>query len=429
MEIISNILLSFLFISGVLSGVLSDDNELRLREELFSSYNKNNRPVLDFTDNVKLYYGIEIKNLEVFDMKAENIKFNLWITQKWNDQYLRWNKTEYNFNHINIYSRQIWVPDLELYNAGSKPKVYDTHGGLKLYSNGDILWSRPTTYSFSCPLDFLKFPFDSQECTLLFGSWKYNANFLDIIPFNDELNTNNTNNNNNNTKHNFLNISVNPNFSHNEWNIVDRYVKHENIEYLCCPGELWPNSFFTIELKRNYTKYMIVIAMTLLITIASLSLLLFPIKYYSRTFVLVFLPLSIIWLQIYISGKMPVIEYYTIMDKILLTCFLITIINALESAILYGFLYEKYEYNWLIKLNNYLGKNTNRNKNIEKETDKLYNYKFDGNISSNIDYIEEKTKYNKDLYKSLYNIVLLIDNTYKFMVSVSFVVVIGVLLS
>jgi len=248
---------------------------------------------------------------------------------------------------------------------------------------------------------------------MLFGSWKYNANFLDIIPFNDKLN--NTNNIN---KHKFLNISVDPNFSHNEWNIVDRYVKHENIEYLCCPGELWPNSFFTIELKRNYTKYMIVIAMTLLITIASLSLLLFPIKYYSRTFVLVFLPLSIIWLQIYISGKMPVIEYYTIMDKILLTCFLITIINALESAILYGFLYEKYEYNWLIKLNNYLGKN------IEKETDKLYNYKID----SNIDYIEEKTKYNKDLYKSLYNIVLLIDNTYKFMVSVSFVVVIAVLL-
>ena len=124
---------------------------------------------------------------------------------------------------------------------------------------------------------------------------------------------------------------------------------------------------------------------------------------------------------------MPVIEYYTIMDKILLTCFLITIINALESAILYGFLYEKYEYNWLIKLNNYLGKN--KNINTETETDKLYNYKFDGNISSNIDYIEEKTKYNKDLYKSLYNIVLLIDNTYKSTVCISFVVVIGVLLS
>ena len=122
---------------------------------------------------------------------------------------------------------------------------------------------------------------------------------------------------------------------------------------------------------------------------------------------------------------MPVIEYYTIMDKILLTCFLITIINALESAILYGFLYEKYEYNWLIKLNNYLGKNINTNKNIETETDKLYNYKLD----SNIDYIEEKTKYNKDLYKSIYNIVLLIDNTYKSTVCISFVVVIGVLLS
>ena len=110
-------MLSMLLISNFLIPVVfTDDNELRLREELFSNYNKNNRPVLDFHDNVKLYYGIEIKNLEVFDMKAENIKFNLWMTQKWNDQYLSWNKTEYNFDNweevesmINEQSPGVWL--------------------------------------------------------------------------------------------------------------------------------------------------------------------------------------------------------------------------------------------------------------------------------------------------------------------------------
>ena len=58
---------------------------------------------------------------------------------------------------MNIYSDQIWLPDLELYNAASHPIIYDSSGGMKLYYNGDILWIRPTRYSFSC-----KFSFDIQ---------------------------------------------------------------------------------------------------------------------------------------------------------------------------------------------------------------------------------------------------------------------------
>ena len=367
-----------------------------LRKTLFESYSKTERPVKNFTDNVKLKYGIEIKSLEYFDQKGENIKFNLWLTQMWKDDYLKWNKNDYNYNYLNIYSDNIWVPDLELYNAASTPKIYDTNGGLKLFNDGTILWIRPTTYSFSCKLDLIMFPFDEQRCTMTFGSWKYSANFLDLRPFDNHPK--------------FKNISVDPKFSHNEWNIIDSYVVHEDIEYLCCPDELWPNSFYTIVLKRNYTKYLVVIAMTLLITIASLVILTFSMKKYTRTFVLVFLPLSIIWLQVYISSKIPVIEYYTLMEKILVTCFIITILNAMESGFIYIIINEKFEC-----LTNFYNKIINT---------KIKNYKI-----NNVKIIHNSKNNNVDIYKNLNTHLLWLDNCYRVLIISCFIIIISIFMT
>ena len=184
------------FLLFLLPYLVNSDNKLsepELRYKLFSNYSKIDRPVLNFSSNVKLKYGIEDKSLEYFDQKAENIKFNIWLTQVWNDEYLKWDQNEFSSEYININADEIWLPDLELYNSASEPNVYDAHGGLRLYSNGDIVWVRPTTYSFSCQLNLKRFPFDKQKCTMTFGSWKYNSNYLDVRPFNDS--------------HKFMNIS------------------------------------------------------------------------------------------------------------------------------------------------------------------------------------------------------------------------------
>ena len=121
---------------------------------------------------------------------------------------------------------------------------------------------------------------------MTFGSWKYAKNTLDLRPFNEF--------------EDFKNISVNEDFSHNEWNIIDVNVTHTDVEYLCCPGDYYPNSVFTITLERNPTKYTVVIIMTVFITIGDFIVLLLPSDNYRRTFILVFVPLTLIWLQIYI---------------------------------------------------------------------------------------------------------------------------------
>jgi nicotinic acetylcholine receptor, invertebrate len=378
-----------------------NSNELSLRNKIFKDYSVRNRPVIDLNKNINLKYGLEIKSLEYFNQRAENIEFNLWITQLWNDEYLKWNKTEFNFDYINIHSDDIWIPDLELYNAASQPVVYDSLGGLKLFNNGDLLWVRPTTYSFSCMLDLHNFPFDKQKCTMLFGSWKYSARFLDLKPFT--------------SSDNYLNISVDKDFSHNEWNIISTDVEHKNIEYLCCPGEFYPNSFYSIVLKRNYIKYLVVIIMTILITLSSNILLLFPFTNYRRTFVLIFLPLTIIWLQIYISDKIPVIEYYTLMEKILVTCFLITILNAFESSILYCISNENYSFI------NIIYKKSNR-KNIIKNSNII--------INNSDNYLIKDTEDNNiNNYDNILKHLTYIDNLYKFSLISGYIITLSYLLN
>ena len=78
--------------------------------------------------------------------------------------------------------------------------------------------------------------------------------------------------------------------------------------------------------------------MAIFITISSLSVSLINVTIYTRAYVLVFIPLTLIWLQIHTSSKIPVIQYPTILEKIILTCFLTTMVSLFESAIIYCFL-------------------------------------------------------------------------------------------
>ena len=131
-------------------------------------------------------------------------------------------------------------------------------------------------------------------------------------------------------------MSIDPSFSHNEWEIDTIKVNHEDIQYLCCPNDLWPNSEFTITLRRNPHKYVILIIMSIFITLSSLTINLLDVSNYRRTYVLVFIPLTLIWLQMHISSAIPVIEYATKLENIIQVCFYVTIISAFESGVLYN---------------------------------------------------------------------------------------------
>ena len=381
-------------------------NEQQIRKNIFTNYNNNNRPILNSSHNVVLKYGLEINNLVFFNQKAENIELTMKNTLSWKDQYLTWDLKDNSSTpkYITTTADMVWQPDLELYNAATKPKIFDKNPLIKIYYDGTIEYIRHISYSFSCKLDLRDFPFDTQTCTMLFGSWKYPKKILDIVLFNSQDNPENPDY--------FDNFTVSKDFSHNEWIIETISVTHKDYEYKCCPGDLWPNSEFSITLKRNPHKYTILVIMSIFIAVSSLFINFINILIYYRTFILVFIPLTLIWLQIHTSSKIPVVEYPTKLEKIIISCFLTTMCSLFESGILYSLLtnYYKLFLNYF-KLD---GKNSIKTG---------YHY---CQYSITKDY---EIKNNNMNYNKFKKIIYMIDNIYRIGLTITFAIVISIIIS
>ena len=332
----------FLFGALISNCVAVNNTETRLRDYIFTNYNSQNRPVLNYSDSVTSSFGVELMSLEEFDQVGEKVKFNFHMKFTWYDEFLRWNLSEYNFKYLNINPEFLWRPDLELYNSANKPEKINGEGILKVFHTGQVYWVIPVLYDYSCPLSLGSFPFDTQKCIMTFGSWKLSQNYLNIstheLPVPKAILNSYTHEeirNNISSKLLFPPVAYDK-FQHNEWTIKQMIHLNENLEYLCCPGELWTISEIDIVMERKYHKYMVVIIMTFFLTCSSLTVSLFTLEKYIRTYLLVFIPLSIIWLQLYISSKIPVIEYATTMENFIQLSFYVCMVSAIYSGIIYN---------------------------------------------------------------------------------------------
>ena len=372
---------------GIINDLESNnDLESGLRKYLFKNYSNEYRPVIDYKDNVKVNFTLNINSLELFDQISEKVKFNMEMNYVWYDEYLKWNKSLFDIEYINIGTEPIWKPDLELYNSASYPELWSLQSSTKIYHTGKVRWVLPILYSFSCPLQLDMFPFDTQNCQMDFGSWKMNKDFLDIR-INQEVGN----------KQILVNGLVNyKNFKHNEWSITNIQYDTIDTEYLCCPGELWTITNINIFMTRKYHKYLIVMVMTAFLTISALVVNSLSAENYKRTYLLVFIPLSIIWLQLYIASKIPIIEYSTLMERFIMSSFITCILCALESGIVYCILNNHFKF-----LGNILKKNNLDKKNYDKK---------------NIDFIKKNTdegNINRVLFSEFRDKILLFDEYFK----------------
>ena len=150
--LIFSLLSSFNINLGIIGVESMETNtENLLRQNLFNDYDTSIRPVFNQSDNVKMEIGIEIRGLESFNQVSETIEISAWTTMRWIDNMLVWNTSQYNIDSLKINTQDIWMPDLELYNAASKPNVYNIRDDLVLYHDGTLLYKRPVVFSFLCP--------------------------------------------------------------------------------------------------------------------------------------------------------------------------------------------------------------------------------------------------------------------------------------
>lgn len=48
------------------------------------------------------------------------------------------------------------------------------------HEDGNVLWVPPSIFHVFCELDFRKWPFDTQVCSMKIGSWSYDGQQIDL---------------------------------------------------------------------------------------------------------------------------------------------------------------------------------------------------------------------------------------------------------
>ncbi|CAF3717859.1 unnamed protein product [Rotaria sordida] len=122
-------------------------DQLRLLKYLLvdNQYNRIARPVQNDSDPLPVTINLALQNI---------------IEYKWNDYSLRWKPEEFgNIQTLRIPSKQIWTPDILLYNSADENFDITMKINAVVQHNGDIQYVPPVLFKSICPFNIAAFPF------------------------------------------------------------------------------------------------------------------------------------------------------------------------------------------------------------------------------------------------------------------------------
>ena len=306
--------------------LLPSNTEQILRNDIFEDYSSDTRPSPD-TKPIHLEFGIALRAFNAIDQVEGTLSTNVWLRHYWNDIHLRWAPEDYNnITTIAVNTdpeayHNVWIPDMYLYNTAEKPMDHLDYSRANLYSNGDIIWSRPGLIQSTCTFDLEYFPYDRQTCYLKFGSWVYHKDQMNISIREQPS----------------IDIS---NYQQSDgWKVLSYNSNYNEMKYSCCP-EIYPDITFTFNLERKSGYYDLNIILPTYAT-ASLMIisLLVPWDSGERISFAITVMLSLIVFLLILSESLPKTDSHPLLSKMLvgltffslLVVFFTVIISALYS--------------------------------------------------------------------------------------------------
>uniref|UniRef100_A0A452H0P5 Acetylcholine receptor subunit gamma n=1 Tax=Gopherus agassizii TaxID=38772 RepID=A0A452H0P5_9SAUR len=167
---------------AVLGSVLCRNQEEKLLNDLMTNYNRNLRPAQGEGDIINVTLKLTLTNLISLNEREETLTTNIWIEMKWCDYRLQWDPDEYdNIQILRVPSTEVWLPDIVLENNIDGVFEITLYCNTLLDSNGCLLWMPPAIYRTSCAIFVTYFPFDWQNCSMVFQSQTYSANEINLL--------------------------------------------------------------------------------------------------------------------------------------------------------------------------------------------------------------------------------------------------------
>ncbi|XP_032806244.1 neuronal acetylcholine receptor subunit beta-4-like isoform X2 [Petromyzon marinus] len=169
-------------------GICASEAEERLVDYLLrpDRYNKLIRPAINNSQLVTITFQVSLSQLINVNEREQIMTTNVWLTQEWIDYRLKWDPNDYDgLDIVRLPSRQIWLPDIVLYNNADGTYEVSFYSNAVLSYDGSIFWLPPAIYKSACKIEVKHFPFDQQNCTMKFRSWTYDHTEIDLVLKND----------------------------------------------------------------------------------------------------------------------------------------------------------------------------------------------------------------------------------------------------
>ncbi|XP_052513736.1 acetylcholine receptor subunit beta isoform X4 [Budorcas taxicolor] len=175
-----------LFLLGVLGahlapGARGSEAEGRLREKLFSGYDSTVRPAREVGDRVWVSIGLTLAQLISLNEKDEEMSTKVYLDLEWTDYRLSWDPEEHEgIDSLRISAESVWLPDVVLLNNNDGNFDVALDISVVVSSDGSMRWQPPGIYRSSCSIQVTYFPFDWQNCTMVFSSYSYDSSEVSL---------------------------------------------------------------------------------------------------------------------------------------------------------------------------------------------------------------------------------------------------------
>ncbi|VDN54667.1 unnamed protein product, partial [Dracunculus medinensis] len=209
-----------------------------LYENLFDGYQKELRPVNNYTKPTKVALKFWLKQILKVNARDQIVKVHCWLELYWNDEFLKWNPSLFNgIKQIHVPAGRIWEPDILVYNnANMNTANNELETNAVIKHNGNIILFKSLITDVTCNMNLIDFPFDQQVCYLTFSSWSMDSGDIELEA------TNNTDN---------LAMYI----SNAEWSLADFAIKTYRKYYECCTQPFIDVTYFMV-IKRSPSYYL-----------------------------------------------------------------------------------------------------------------------------------------------------------------------------
>ena len=162
----------------------------QLHADAFNGYDKNLLPLEVFDKPVTINISVNVVSLNSFDDISGELDMTATLNIYWNEERINWDSQNYsNINTIIVPYETIWTPQIFLANTVKVMSQLGKEGVMVRVANtGLVSWNPGQILKCLCSPNVKYYPFDIQECQLMFITWSYVASEINLQDPSKQLN-------------------------------------------------------------------------------------------------------------------------------------------------------------------------------------------------------------------------------------------------